>query len=214
MKCVFCQLCIVANLNVSSPSQILNTLPFGIGVTASSRVGNFLGSRSAYMSRVSANMSALLATVVGALVLAVLMGTRSRFGRLFSDDADVVALVAEVLPYVAAFQIFDGWAQSCGGVLRGMGKQKIGAGVNLVAYYLLALPVGIWLAFNTGLGLAGLWIGQCGALFLVGVGEYLLVFLTDWDVEVKRAEQRIENEDSAAGAAEGGERGRAGHLVA
>lgn len=197
--------------------QILNTLPFGIGVTASSRVGNFLGSRSARMSRISANMSALLATLVGALVLAVLLATRSQFGRLFSDDPDVVALVAHVLPYVAAFQIFDGWAQSCGGVLRGMGKQKIGAGVNLVAYYVLALPVGIWLAFRTELGLAGLWIGQCGALFLVGVGEYVLVFLTDWEVEVKRAEKRMEaeEEDGAVVDGAGGEgRGRAGYLAA
>lgn len=197
--------------------QILNTLPFGIGVTASSRVGNFLGARSAHMSRVSANMAALLATAVGAAVLAILLATRHQFGRLFSDDDAVVALVADVLPYVAAFQIFDGWAQSCGGVLRGMGKQKIGAGVNLVAYYLLALPVGIWLAFNTGLGLAGLWIGQCGALFLVGVGEYGLVLLTDWDVEVKRAEQRMEQEEAADEAPVDGQaqgRGRAGYLAA
>lgn len=28
-----------------------------------------------------------------------------------------------------------------------MGKQHVGAAVNLVAYYLLALPTGIWLAF-------------------------------------------------------------------
>lgn len=204
---------------IMTVDQILNTLPFGIGVTASSRVGNFLGARSARMSKISANAAAALSTLVGGLVLAVLLGTRHRFGYLFSDDAEVVALVADVLPYVAAFQIFDGWAQSCGGVLRGMGKQKIGAGVNLVAYYLIALPVGIWLAFDTSLGLAGLWIGQCGALFLVGVGEYVLVFLTEWEVEVLRAEQRMEQEGSpdeagADVAASGEGRGRAGYLAA
>lgn len=94
------------------------------------------------------------------------MATRNQFGYLFSDNEGVVRLVGDVLPYVAAFQVADGWAQrfvlrtllgrasletdaglfflfSCGGVLRGMGKQHVGAGVNLVAYYILALPLGI-----------------------------------------------------------------------
>jgi len=64
-----------------------------------------------------------------------------------------------------------------------------------VAYYVLALPVGIWLAFNTNLGLAGLWVGQCGALFLVGIGQYILVALTHWDIEVDKAAARIHEDE-------------------
>jgi Na+-driven multidrug efflux pump len=40
-----------------------------------------------------------------------------------------------------------------------LGRQHLGAAFNLVAYYILALPIGITLAFKTGLGLQGLWIG-------------------------------------------------------
>ena len=65
------------------------------------------------------------------------------------------------MPYVASFQIADGLSQSNGGCLRGMGRQHTGAIVNLVAYYLMALPVGIHLAFN-GWGLSGLWAGNAG----------------------------------------------------
>lgn len=39
-------------------------------------------------------------------------------------------------------------------------------------------------------GLAGLWIGQCVALFLVGVFEYMIVAFTHWEVEVEKAIQR------------------------
>lgn len=41
------------------------------------------------------------------------------------------------------------------------GRQHLGALFNLVAYYVLALPLGITLAFHpaTHLGLSGLWIG-------------------------------------------------------
>ena len=69
------------------------------------------------------------------------------------------------MPFVATFQIADGLAQANGGCLRGMGRQHIGAVVNLVAYYVMALPCGIYLAFH-GWGLAGLWAGNSGGTSL------------------------------------------------
>jgi hypothetical protein len=75
----------------------------------------------------------------------------------------VIDLVSEVMPFVATFQIADGLAQANGGCLRGMGRQHIGACVNLIAYYAMALPCGIYLAFH-GWGLAGLWAGNSGGM--------------------------------------------------
>jgi hypothetical protein len=63
------------------------------------------------------------------------------------------------MPLVASFQVADGLAGSCGGVLRGQGRQHLGAAFNIVAYYVLALPLGITLAFHWGYGLPGLWVG-------------------------------------------------------
>jgi MATE family multidrug resistance protein len=92
------------------------------------------------------------------------------------------------------------------------GRQHLGALFNLVAYYVLALPVGLTLAFHprTHLGLQGLWVGtyslqiiECSlftkflrlgqvlGLFIVGLGEYGVVWLaTDWDKEVQRSKDR------------------------
>lgn len=89
------------------------------------------------------------------------------FGYIFSDDLAVAELVSKVMPLVASFQVADGLVGSCGGVLRGQGRQELGALFNLVAYYILALPVGITLAFHSRfqLGLQGLWIGMPGSFF-------------------------------------------------
>jgi MATE family multidrug resistance protein len=81
------------------------------------------------------------------------------FGYLFSDDESVVHLVSKVMPLVASFQVADGLAGSCGGVLRGLGRQHLGAFFNVLAYYVLALPLGLTLAFRAGYGLQGLWLG-------------------------------------------------------
>ena len=46
------------------------------------------------------------------------------FGYIFTDEHDVVLLVSKVMPLVASFQVADGLAGSCGGVLRGQGKDR------------------------------------------------------------------------------------------
>ncbi|KAF7431120.1 hypothetical protein PC9H_006840 [Pleurotus ostreatus] len=148
---------------IMTTDQILNTIPFGIGVATSTRVGNLIGNRSAIDAKRAAHASAFVSVVVGALVMTAMLLTKDVFGYMFSDDEHVVTLVARVMPLVASFQIADGLAGACGGVLRGQGRQHLGAIFNAVAYYVLALPLGITLAFHgaTRLGLEGLWIGRC-----------------------------------------------------
>ena len=176
---------------IMTTDQIMNTIPFGVGVTTSSRVGNFLGSRSAKGASRAANVAAWLSMILGALVLAVLMGVKDVYARIFNGDERVVRLTSEVMPYVALFQIADGLNGSCGGALRGMGRQHIGAAVNIVSYYCGALPLGIYLAFH-GWGLPGLWVGQCIALYLVGFVEWGIVAFSDWEKQVENAFGRME----------------------
>ena len=178
---------------VMTADQVMNTIPFGVGVAASARVGNLLGARNAKGAARAANTAAWLSMVLGAVVLAILLGTRKNFAKIFNDDADVVKLTADVLPFVALFQIADGLNGSCGGSLRGMGRQHIGAGINIVTYYVGALPLGIYLAFH-GWGLQGLWVGQCIALYVVGVLEWVVVAFSNWDHQVDKAFERMDED--------------------
>lgn len=176
---------------IMTTDQVLNTIPFGVGVATSARVGNLLGGRNAKGAARSANVAAWLSMILGALVLAILLGVKNFYARIFNDDQDVIKLTAEVMPWVALFQIADGLNGSCGGSLRGMGRQHVGALVNMISYYCGALPLGIWLAFH-GWGLGGLWVGQCIALYLVGFGEWAIVAWSDWDAQVRKAFDRME----------------------
>ena len=176
---------------IMTSDQVMNTIPFGVGVAASARVGNLLGARNARGAARAANTAAWLSMILGAVVLAILMGTKEHFAKIFNNDPDVVKLTAKVLPFVALFQIADGLNGSCGGSLRGMGRQHIGAAVNIVSYYCGALPLGIWLAFH-GWGLEGLWVGQCIALYIVGILEWAIVAFCNWEHQVKKAFERMD----------------------
>ena len=182
---------------IMTSDQIMNTIPFGLGVATSSRVGNLLGARNGSGASRAAHTAAWLSMLLGVVVLAILMATRSNFARIFNNDEAVVQLTAEVLPAVALFQIADGLAATNGGSLRGMGRQHVGAGVNLVSYYAAALPLGIWLAFH-GWGLSGLWWGNCIALYVAGTFQWVLVYFTNWGKEVDKAFGRMDRRATIA----------------
>lgn len=185
------ELPLAAQSVIMTTDQIISTLPFGFGVVASNRIGNLIGARTATGARNAAHAIAFISVIVGFVVMITMLAARNKFGYIFSDDEDVVQLVSRVMPLVASFQIADGLANSCGGVLRGQGRQHLGAMFNLVAYYILALPIGITLAFKTDLGLQGLWIGQVIGLFTVALSEYGVVWLgTNWDREIQKGIKR------------------------
>ncbi|KAK9480521.1 mate-domain-containing protein [Lipomyces japonicus] len=177
---------------VMTSDQVTFTLLFGIGVATSTRVGGLLGDRRPQAARRAAYTGALLAASVGLVEMVIMVLARNLYGRLFTDDPDVIAMTARIVPLVALFQIADGLNTSCSGSLRGMGRQHVGAIVNSAAYYVLALPVGTYLAFKTGLGIVGLWIGQCYALYVAGLTELAVVMRTDWVVEVDKAIARLD----------------------
>ncbi|KAJ3374854.1 hypothetical protein HDU84_000730 [Entophlyctis sp. JEL0112] len=177
---------------IMTTDQVINTIPFGISVATSNRVGNLLGlALPPRRPRMSALASAAVASGIGGVLMIAMWLSRHKFGYLFSDESDVIQLVSDVMPWVAMFQVADGLAASCGGSLRGMGRQHVGAIVNVVAYYFIALPLGFLFAFRWGFGLEGLWVGQCIALFLVGILELGVVIRTNWTKEIEICQERI-----------------------
>jgi MATE family multidrug resistance protein len=175
---------------VVQTSGLLFTVPFGISIAASNRVGNLIGKGDARSAKVSSRVSIALSIIFGLVNSIVLLIFKERWGRLFSDDPDVIKTVAMVLPLVALFQISDGLAGVGGGVLRGVGLQHLGAYLNVIAYYLVAFPLGYILAFKMHWGLKGLWSALCVALWMVGLGELWVIFKTNWPAEVAKCKAR------------------------
>ncbi|KAG0031904.1 hypothetical protein BGZ81_000334 [Podila clonocystis] len=175
---------------VVQTSGLLYTIPFGVSIAASNRVGNLIGKGDHRSAKVASRVSIALAIIFGMFNSSMLILSKDRWGRLFSDDSDVVATVAMVLPLVALFQISDGIAGVGGGVLRGVGLQHLGAYLNLIAYYLVAFPIGYLLAFTLGWGLKGLWSALCVALWMVSIGELWVIIKTNWPAEVSKCRER------------------------
>ncbi len=89
----------------------------------------------------------------------------------FTPAPDVAALAAQLLVVAAFFQLFDGGQVISVGALRGLHDVRVPTVITFIAYWVISLPLGYWLAFHTSLGAVGLWTGLavglgCAALLL------------------------------------------------
>ncbi|GLB39336.1 putative MATE efflux family protein [Lyophyllum shimeji] len=172
--------------------------PFALSVASSVRIGNLLGEANAKRAKVASNTSLIMALGISAISSAMFLIFRNSWAYLFNDDPEVVKLVASILPIVALFQVFDGNAAITAGILRARGKQVTGALLNLSAYYIIGIPFGMWLAFSRDMKLHGLWIGLTVSLVYCSLFGTLLCLRTDWDREVWKVAQRL-NEHGKVG---------------
>jgi len=144
-------------------------VPLGISQGAVTRVGNLLGAGKPR----GAQHAAWVALGVGACVMTAsalaFVLLRELLPLIYTGDADVIALCAAILPIAACFQVFDGIQVVGCGILRGMGRTRPAAVFNLIGYWLLGLPIGGWLAFRLGMGLAGIWWGLALGLLIVAL---------------------------------------------
>ena len=53
--------------------------------------------------------------------------------------------------------------------MRGMGRPKAGAVVNLIGFYVIGLPLAWLLAFPAKLGVVGIWWGLAAGLGVVAI---------------------------------------------
>ncbi|KAK7315103.1 hypothetical protein VNO77_33635 [Canavalia gladiata] len=77
-------------------------------------------------------------------------------------------------------------------VVIGSGWQVMVAYVNLVCYYIVGLPIGIFLGFKQQLGVKGLWVGAlCGRTLQLLV-LLLITWKTNWTKEVEQTASRLQ----------------------
>jgi MATE family multidrug resistance protein len=155
-----------------------------------------IGASSPKSAKISAMTSLCLATAFAVVNSSVLLILRNHLGMLFTKDPKIIKLMARVIPILALFQIADGYAAIGAGVLRGCGKQRVGAFANLIGYYVIGIPIALALCFapKVQMGVIGLWTGLCIGLFICSGIIIAVVFRTDWHEEVQRAESEFVKE--------------------
>ncbi|KAI9506158.1 ethionine resistance protein [Coemansia spiralis] len=166
-------------------------LPHGVGGAAAVRIGQLLGMGNREGARFAASV-----LVVGGLAYSAI-GTLfftfygSQWVATYTKDADVVAVASKLVVIAAFIEWTDATRGIVPGILRGLGKQRRAASINIASYYFVVLPFGIFSIYILNKGIVGLWVAFALGMSILSGAFIYTVATVNWDREIGLCAARI-----------------------
>ncbi|CAN6211775.1 unnamed protein product, partial [Urochloa humidicola] len=124
----------------------------GFNAAASVRVGNELGAGNPRAAAFSVVVVTSLSLVVAAACAAAVLCLRDQLSYLFTGGEAVARAVSDLCPLLAVTLVLNGVQPVLSGVAVGCGWQAFVAYVNVGCYYIVGVPLGVFLGFYLDLG--------------------------------------------------------------
>ncbi|KAJ4709814.1 Protein DETOXIFICATION [Melia azedarach] len=185
-------------LETSVLSISLNTcwmvymISVGLGGAISTRVSNELGAGNSQGAKIALRVMITIAITQGLTVGITTILVRKVWGKLYSNEEEVIKYVAKMMPLLALSDFLDGFQCVLSGAARGCGWQNLCAYINLGAYYVVGIPSAVLFAFFLHIGGMGLWVGIICGLSIQIIALVTVNACTNWDNEAKKAMHRAQ----------------------
>ena len=161
-----------------SANQIGNTygnctfmLVLSLGSATTICVSHAFGRRSIDEIADVVRSALTIATVWGLSVLVIFVALRNYMPLLFTQNEEVALLASQIVVLYAAFQVSDALQCILVGILRGLQQVRSIAVVAFIAYIVINIPVGYFVAFKLEMGAAGLIVG-----YIVGLTTAAILY--------------------------------------
>ncbi|HJU64366.1 MAG TPA: MATE family efflux transporter, partial [Gemmatimonadaceae bacterium] len=144
-------------------------VPLGVSAAAAVLVGRAVGRGDAESARRFAQSAVFCGVGFMALTGILFLAMPGVLARIYTADAQVIALSATLIPLAGLFQIFDGLQVVATGVLRGAGDTRAPMVVNVLGFWLAGMPISVYFGLHTAAGPRGLWWGLVTGLATVAL---------------------------------------------
>jgi MATE family multidrug resistance protein len=148
--------------------------PMGLSSAVAIRIGHSLGGRDPVAARRIGWVGLAMGLVIAGVATIPCTLLRHQVAAVYSSDAAVRALAANLLLFAAFWQLFDAAQVIAMGALRGYKVTLVPMLLMVGAFWCLGLPTGIWLGWwgvagSGPLQVYGFWVGLVVGLVLVSV---------------------------------------------
>lgn len=160
-------------LNIASLSFMV---PLSIAMASTIRVGEGIGAGQVNVVAQRCVTSLCLSLFIACFAATGMAFFAEQLTGIYTKEADIKKLAAELLTLAAIFQISDAMQANANGCLRGFKDTKMPMYLTLLAYWFIGMPSGYVLGMTSiltsPLGAHGFWIGliiglTCAASFLL-----------------------------------------------
>mmetsp|Transcript_28048 Transcript_28048/g.85693 ORF Transcript_28048/g.85693 Transcript_28048/m.85693 type:complete len:595 (-) Transcript_28048:65-1849(-) len=178
---------------------------YGLVRATSIRTSHHLGAGSPHVARQVAMLGYACCCGLAMLVSLTLLLTRNLIGAIFSSDAAVITMTAEITPIVAGAYILVGIFYGSVATLNGQGRPLPVALAFLLGAFLISPCAGYVLAERldccSGVALRGIWLGLIAGYFVTSTLVLVAVCRSDWNELSLRAIARNESIPTEIGTA-------------
>lgn len=157
---------------ISVTSQLF-MIPMSLAIALTIRVGTYYGEKNWRAMRKVQYLGLLTGTILALATMALIWFFRPEIVSIYTSDYEVAQVAMYLLLFAIAYQLMDAWQVSAAGCLRGMQDTKAPMWITMIAYWVIAFPVGIYLARFTEMKAAGVWVG-----LIVGLSVACVLLLT------------------------------------
>jgi MATE family multidrug resistance protein len=148
-------------LNVAAATFMV---ALGLSLGASIRVANAYGRGEKYQLHIIGKSTIAGGLIYGFFCAGLFIALKNVLPFIFTNDVKVTAMASTLLIFGALFQVSD-TSQAIGvGLLRGIKEVKLPTAFVGIAYWLIGIPTGYYLAFKINMGASGIWIGFVAGL--------------------------------------------------
>ncbi len=150
-------------------------VPLGVAQAVNVRVGFHLGAGDPRAARLAGGAALTLGVSFMALTAMAMFAGPRQIALLFNldpmrgEDAEVIALIVQLMTIAAVFQVFDGAQTIAAGALRGMKDTRVPAVLAGFSYWGVGFPVAWALGFPFAFGPTGIWWGLAVGLAVAAV---------------------------------------------
>lgn len=144
-------------------------VPMGVGSAAAVLVGHAVGANDPLHARRVASTALACGIAFMLLTATAMLTLPGVIAGIYTSSPGVAAVAATLIPIAGVFQVFDGIQVVSAGILRGVGDTRAPMLINVLAFWLVGMPVSLWLGFRMNAGVVGLWWGFVAGLAAVSV---------------------------------------------
>ncbi|KAF6166814.1 hypothetical protein GIB67_005690 [Kingdonia uniflora] len=173
----------VPNLNSSEVS--VDALSIWVRVATELGAGNGKGAKFATI------VSAMSSMIVGLFFWSLIMAFNDKFALIFTSTTGVLDAVNKLAVLLALTILLNSIQPVLSGVAVGSGWQSLVAYISVGSYYVIGVPLGIFLGIALHFGITGMWVGMISGTV---VQTLILTFITiryNWEKEAEKASMQM-----------------------